>query len=246
MSIFLVLGSFVLFISGVASSPALMRAIFFFFILFLWFLTRFIEFKAGASVNRKFNVRFGFGWFLVREVMFFFAFFWSFFCYSVIPSVYIGGFWGPMGVVPICPWGVPLLNTIILLRSGIRVTLAHSCVKSWNYSTSPLFTKYVGFLRLLVTIFLGCFFLCIQVIEYREAPFSLADRAFGTSFFILTGLHGLHVTFGTLLLLARASRFFSFYSERHVGLECRIWYWHFVDVVWLFLFGFVYVWRFGN
>lgn len=186
----------------------------------------------------KESFRFGFILFILSEVMFFVSFFWAFFCFSVIPVCDVGGVWPTFGVTGIPPLGIPLLNTVILLSSGMTVTFSHACLKSF-------YNRLYGYVGLILTLLLGYFFLVVQFVEYGEAGFSVSDGVFGTSFFMLTGLHGIHVLLGCILLTGCFFRFFSFNSESHVGYECRIWYWHFVDVVWLFLFGFVYVWRVG-
>lgn len=208
-----------------------------------WGYTSFLEFKVGkTSFLVKSAYRFGFLWFIISEVIFFFAFFWRFFAFSIVPSTEVGNQWPPVGIEPINPWGIPLLNTIILLSSGVRITWAHSLVKISNRLYSM---KKLPSIPLIITIFLGFYFLIIQLVEYSEAPFSIADGVYGTSFFILTGFHGFHVIVGVLFISASLIRLRRLNSYRHVGFECAIWYWHFVDVVWLFLFSFVYVWGRG-
>jgi len=173
--------------------------------------------------------------FIVSEVMFFFAFFWAFFHSSINPTIEIVQ-WPPAGIDVIGPWGVPLLNTVILLSSGATVTWAHHAIFTGNFRRTVE--------GLVLTCFLGCFFLCVQLLEYAEAPFTIADSVFGSTFFLTTGFHGFHVLIGTIFLIVCLIRLYKqeFSREHHVGFESAIWYWHFVDVVWLFLFVVVYWW----
>jgi len=173
--------------------------------------------------------------FIVSEVMFFFAFFWAFFHSSINPTIEIVQ-WPPAGIDVIGPWGVPLLNTVILLSSGATVTWAHHAIFTGNFRRTVE--------GLVLTCFLGCFFLSVQLLEYAEAPFTIADSVFGSTFFLTTGFHGFHVLIGTIFLIVCLIRLYKqeFSREHHVGFESAIWYWHFVDVVWLFLFVVVYWW----
>ena len=177
------------------------------------------------------GIKFGFSWFIVSEVIFFFSFFWAFFSFSVIPASQIRRFWPSMGIEVINWRAIPLLNTVILLSSGVTLTIRHSTWKGKNN---------LGIIGLIITIGLGIYFILIQFNEYSERRFTIADGIFGSSFYVLTGLHSLHVILGVIFLRRALSRIKSIRSSR---FEISIWYWHFVDVVWLFLFGFVYVWR---
>jgi cytochrome c oxidase subunit 3 len=174
--------------------------------------------------------------FILSEVMFFFSFFWSFFHFSLSPSVFLFGVWPPLGIDTINPWSVPFLNTIILVSSGISLTVSHRAffTKNWYFVNNYL----------IYTIFLGVIFTLCQLMEYMECPFSINDSTYGSIFFMSTGFHGLHVIVGSVLLfigLLRAYRR-DFTSNQHVGFELAAWYWHFVDIVWLFLFTAVYWW----
>jgi cytochrome c oxidase subunit 3 len=182
------------------------------------------------------NLRTGMVLFIVSEIMFFFSFFWAFFHSSLNPSIQIYCVWPPMGIQPFNPFGVPLLNTVILLLSGVTITLTHHAILSNN---KLLATK--GFIS---TIFLGFLFTYYQFQEYKEAPFDITDSVYGSTFYITTGFHGLHVIIGTLFILVCYIRFIlgHFSSKRHIGFEAAAWYWHFVDVVWLFLFISIYWW----
>nr|ASS30669.1 cytochrome c oxidase subunit 3 [Gastroptychus rogeri] len=174
--------------------------------------------------------------FIVSEILFFFSFFWAYFHSSLSPSMDIGMLWPPKGITPFNPFGIPLLNTIILLSSGVTVTWAHHSILE-NYHMK-------AFQSLLITVLLGLYFTILQAFEYLEAPFAISDSIFGSSFFVATGFHGLHVMIGTIFLLICLLRLFNFHfsSKHHFGFEAAIWYWHFVDVVWLFLYIFIYWW----
>jgi len=174
--------------------------------------------------------------FITSEVLFFFSFFWAFFHSSLAPTIEIGLQWPPLGISPFNPIQVPLLNTIILLGSGVTVTWAHHAIIENNHSQ--------GLQALIFTVLLGGYFTCLQGIEYWEASFTIADSVYGSTFFIATGFHGLHVIIGSLFLLTCLGRltFFHFSRQHHFGFEAAAWYWHFVDVVWLFLYMTIYWW----
>jgi cytochrome c oxidase subunit 3 len=182
------------------------------------------------------GLRYGMMLFILSEIMFFFAFFWGFFHASLSPSVQIGGIWPPKGIVPFNPWEVPLLNTIILLSSGATVTWAHHAIVAGE--------REHAIEGLVYTVLLGILFTMFQALEYREATFSISDGIYGSAFFMATGFHGLHVLIGTIFLfvcLQRQIRY-HFTRQHHFGFEAAAWYWHFVDVVWLFLFVTIYWW----
>jgi len=174
--------------------------------------------------------------FITSEVLFFFSFFWAFFHSSLSPTFETGLLWPPTGISPFNAFQVPLLNTIILLSSGVSVTWAHHAILENNFSQT--------FQSLMITIFLGVYFTSLQALEYWEASFSFSDSVYGSTFFIATGFHGIHVIIGTTFLLIcwvrHSSRLFS--RTHHFGFEAAAWYWHFVDVVWLFLYISIYWW----
>jgi len=174
--------------------------------------------------------------FIVSEIMFFLAFFWGFFHFSFNPSIFLGGVWPPVFLTILNPWKIPLLNTIILLTSGATITLAHHSIV-WG-------SKDIASKALLVTVALAIFFTYLQNIEYFNAPFSIYSSVYGSSFFMLTGFHGFHVLIGTTFIFICFLRLYfnHFTKEHHFGFEAAAWYWHFVDVVWLFLFLTVYWW----
>ncbi len=182
------------------------------------------------------GLRIGIILFIVSEVCFFFAFFWAFFHRRLAPTIELGNNWPPIGINRLSPWGVPLLNTVVLLSSGVTVTWSHHSLLVGYYKEALI--------SLAFTVILGIYFTFLQAIEYLETRFSLRDRVYGTTFFVATGFHGLHVLIGTSFLLVCLLRhiFLHFTNTHHLGFEAAAWYWHFVDVVWLFLFVSIYWW----
>lgn len=182
------------------------------------------------------GLRYGVILFILSEVMLFFAIFWAFFHSSLAPTIEIGGVWPPAGIEVISPWEVPFLNTMLLLTSGASVTWAHHALVVGN--------KDQAFKALIITILLAVIFTGFQAYEYVEAPFSIADSVYGSTFFLSTGFHGFHVIIGTIFLTVCAVRVYlnHFSPNHHFGFEAAAWYWHMVDVVWLFLFVCVYYW----
>lgn len=182
------------------------------------------------------GLRWGIILFIISEIFFFLSFFWAFFHSRLAVNVELGNQWPPSGVLAFRPFGVPLLNTVILLSSGVTVTWAHHSLMANNHSQAGT--------SLIITVVLGGYFTLLQGAEYLEARFRFADSVYGSTFFLATGFHGLHVIVGTTFLLVcfyrlRACRFSAFH---HFGFEAAAWYWHFVDVVWLFLFVVIYWW----
>lgn len=191
----------------------------------------------GKHTNKvQRGLRLGFVLFVFSEVMFFFGFFWAFFHSSLAPSIEIGGIWPPSNIIAPNPWGIPLLNTVILLLSGVSITYTHQFLVLGRASL-----VVEGFIY---TIVAALVFLIAQLKEFIEAPFDISDGIFGSTFFMLTGFHGAHVIVGTIFIIVCFIRFLKrhFYRNHHVGFEAAVWYWHFVDVVWLFLFVCVYYW----
>lgn len=191
----------------------------------------------GLHTNKvTLGLRWGIILFITSEIFFFLAFFWAFLHSRLSPRIEIGINWPPKGVTPFNPLEIPLLNTLILLTSGLTVTWAHHRIieNNFNQSLQSLF----------LTVTLGFYFRFLQIYEYLEASFTIADRAYGATFFITTGLHGLHVIIGSSFLFICLKRLYSnhFSSIHHFGFEAAAWYWHFVDVVWLFLYILIYWW----
>jgi len=182
------------------------------------------------------GLRWGIILFILSEVCFFFGFFWAFFHSSLAPTPEIGCVWPPSGITIINPFSVPLLNTAILLSSGVTVTWAHHRLIAGSRKNALY--------ALVLTILLGLYFTILQASEYYEAPFSIADRVYGSTFFVTTGFHGLHVIIGTSFLFVCLLRTFlhHFSTSHHFGFEAAAWYWHFVDVVWIFLYICIYWW----
>nr|QKJ80229.1 cytochrome c oxidase subunit III [Cephalothrix sp. BMK-2020] len=182
------------------------------------------------------GLRWGMILFIVSEVCFFFAFFWAYFHSSLAPSMELGCMWPPSGIEPLNPFSVPLLNTAVLLASGITVTWSHHSMMEGD--------RLGGIQGLILTVILGIYFTVLQAGEYYEAPFTLADGVYGSTFFVATGFHGLHVLIGTTFLIICLFRLYMYHFSvgHHFGFEAAAWYWHFVDVVWLFLYLSIYWW----
>nr|UYO79193.1 cytochrome c oxidase subunit III [Arctopsyche sp. XG-2022] len=207
--------------------------------MFQWWrdITRESTFQGMHTFKVNMNMRWGMILFIISEIFFFFSFFWSFFHSSLSSNIELGMIWPPKNILVFNPFQIPLLNTLILLISGISVTWAHHSILENNFSNS--------FKSLLMTIILGIYFTGLQAIEYLEASFSMADSVFGSTFFMATGFHGFHVLIGTSFLLVNLMRIYfnHFSNTHHFGFEAAAWYWHFVDVVWIFLFTFMYWWN---
>lgn len=290
-------------------------------------------FKGYHTLIVKTGLRIGMILFIVSEIMFFFSFFWAFFHSSLNPSIVLGSIWPPIGINPIDPIRIPLLNTIILLLSGIFLTWSHFIIKKkwilneyrekllldyfyfyqlifnfennnklynnmifekfdklvinirnillpfniiniiwifhYNYIKNLFYNTFNVFennivknislyflnlyflfealFSLLITIFLGLEFTWWQYYEYYNASFYIFDGIYGSTFYMTTGLHGLHVLIGTLFLIVCLFRLYNleFNWKSHIGYECAIWYWHFVDVVWIIVFSVIYCWGAG-
>ncbi len=192
------------------------------------------------------HLRYGMLMFIASEVMFFVAWFWAFFDASLFTGeakmaariAFTGGIWPPKGTVVFDPFHLPLVNTLILLTSGTTVTWAHHALL--NNDRKGLING------LILTIILGALFTCVQAWEYAHAMFPFTGGIYGSTFFMATGFHGFHVLIGTIFLTVCLFRALKgdFTPKQHFGFEAAAWYWHFVDVVWLFLFAAIYIW--GN
>lgn len=208
---------------------------------FSWFGKIIKEAHAGDHTPVvQLHQRYGMILFIASEVMFFVGWFWAFFDFSLFPSELaevVGGQWPPKAIEAVMdPFDLPLLNTLILLCSGTTLTWAHHALIHGDRE---------GLKKgLWATIILGAVFSMIQAYEYAHAPFAFGTNTFGSSFYMATGFHGFHVIVGTIFLIVCLIRAYKghFTPRQHFGFEAAAWYWHFVDVVWLFLFVAIYVW----
>nr|UNA68608.1 cytochrome c oxidase subunit III [Leptocorisa chinensis] len=206
--------------------------------MFQWWrdIVREGTFQGMHTIKVTEGLKIGMVLFIISEVFFFISFFWGFFHSSLAPTIELGMTWPPKGIKTFNPMEIPLLNTMILLCSGITVTWAHhSLMNSMHDQTKK---------ALMLTVILGVFFTILQGYEYIEAPFCISDSIYGSSFFMATGFHGIHVIIGTTFLFICLMRHMMchFSKTHHLGFEAAAWYWHFVDVVWLFLYISIYWW----
>jgi len=205
-------------------------------------------FQGNHTKRVQRGIRIGFTLFVISEVFFFISIFWAFFHSSLAPSVELGSTWPPLGIQALDPWEIPLANTFVLLTSGASLTWCHqNLIASNSFNTQSSLTNFTYdkvALPLFITIILAFIFTGFQAFEYYYAPFCFSDSVFGSCFFFATGFHGLHIIIGTSFLIVCLFRLFSghFSDSHHLGFESAIIYWHFVDVVWLFLFVAVYWW----
>ena len=198
-----------------------------------WDVIKEAEYQGHHTPIVQIGMRYGMLLFIASEVMFFVAFFWAFFDASLYPDT---GVWPPAGVETFSAWDIPLINTLILLLSGCTVTWAHAALLKDDRENLINGLAY--------TILLGIAFTALQIYEYDHATFKFTDGIYSSTFYLATGFHGFHVFVGTCFLIvcwfrARAGHFT---PEQHFGFEAAAWYWHFVDVVWLFLFVSIYWW----
>nr|QBZ37567.1 cytochrome c oxidase subunit 3 [Sinodendron rugosum] len=207
-------------------------------IMFQWWrdISREGTFQGLHTYPVTMGLRWGMILFITSEVFFFISFFWGFFHSSLSPTIELGMAWPPKGIIPFNPIQIPLLNTLILISSGLTVTWAHHSLIENNFTQATQ--------GLILTVILGIYFTLLQAYEYIEASFTIADAVYGSSFFMATGFHGLHVIIGTTFLATCLFRHINnhFSSIHHFGFEAAAWYWHFVDVVWLFLYISIYWW----
>jgi cytochrome c oxidase subunit 3 len=204
--------------------------------------------KEGSQGNHtrivQIGLRYGMILFIASEVMFFVAWFWAYFDAALFTGekieagrvAFTGGVWPPKGTEVMNPLELPLLNTLILLTSGTTVTWAHHALLQGD---RPGLKTGLWF-----TIILGLIFSAVQAYEYAHAPFAFKNSIYGATFFMATGFHGFHVIVGTIFLTVCLIRAYAgqMTPQQHLGFEFAAWYWHFVDVVWLFLFSCIYVW----
>ena len=220
-----------------------------FYTMYGWWRDTIREAHAGDHTPVvQLHLRYGMILFIASEVMFFVAWFWAYFDAALFAGEAIqfarvehtGGVWPPKDILTFDPWHLPLFNTIILLLSGTTVTWAHHALLHDD--------RHGLKLGLLVTVGLGAFFTVVQAYEYAHASFAYSGNIYGATFFMATGFHGAHVIIGTIFLTVCLFRALQghFTAKQHFGFEAAAWYWHFVDVVWLFLFVCIYVWGAGT
>ena len=203
--------------------------------MFVWWrdIIREAEYQGHHTSIVQIGMRYGMMLFIASEVMFFVAFFWAFFDRALYPN---DGVWPPEGIITFDPFDLPLINTLVLLLSGCTVTWAHHALQHDNRKD---FMTGLG-----ITILLGALFTGLQALEYSHAPFGFTDGVYPSVFYMATGFHGFHVLVGTMFLAVcwMRGRVGHFTPTQHFGFEAAAWYWHFVDVVWLFLFAAIYWW----
>lgn len=238
-SVFIIVFNLVLWMHGYSTSIFIFFSLISFkFLLWFWWrdVVREATFEGNHTSIVQRGLKLGMILFIVSEIMFFFAFFIAFFYSSFNSSVGIGCTWPPVYISTIEAIQIPLLNSFLLLFSGFTVTLAHNYLIEGNWSKT---FYYLGF-----TIVLATIFTLFQIYEYNTCPFNISDSVYASCFFMLTGLHGFHVVLGTTFLAICLWRHFlhHFTQTNHLGFEAASWYWHFVDVVWLFLFVTIYWW----
>ncbi len=212
------------------------------YVMFAWWMEVVKESQVGDHTPVvRIGLRYGFIMFIMSEVMFFAAWFWAFFKNAMYPmgpeSPAVDGVWPPVGIETFDPWHLPLINTLILLCSGAAATWAHHAIAHENNRKDMAN-------GLIIAVLLGILFTAFQAYEYSHAAFGFSGNIYGATFFMATGFHGLHVIIGTIFLFVCYLRVRAghFTPEKHVGFEAAAWYWHFVDVVWLFLFAAIYIW----
>lgn len=240
------LSLFTLVLSGVLAMHGFSNGGFLFFIGLLnvilsmsfWFkdITSEATFLGNHTYAVQRGINIGVGLFIVSEALFFLAIFWAYFHSSLSPNIELGTMWPPKGIMAINPFELPLLNTIILLSSGVTVTYSHHSLIQGN--------RKGALYGLIATILLALIFTIFQGLEYTVAPFTISDGVYGTTFYFGTGFHGFHVIIGTIFLVVGFVRLLSYHytDHHHLGLESGILYWHFVDIVWLFLYVSFYYW----
>jgi len=209
--------------------------------MYVWFrdIIREGTFQGHHTIAVQSGLLMGMILFVVSELMFFVSFFWAFFHSSLAPTIEIGAVWPPKGIEVLDAWHIPFLNTIILLSSGATVTWTHHAILAGARSQALT--------SLIITLGLAVAFTGFQVVEYLEAPFSLNSSVYGSTFFVATGFHGFHIVIGSVFLAVCLARIWQdhFNKFHHLGFESAALYWHFVDVVWIFLFVCIYYWG-GN
>nr|AHA52517.1 cytochrome c oxidase subunit III [Eumacrocentrus sp. QL-2013] len=205
-------------------------------IIFQWWrdIVRESTYQGMHCYKVNLSLRVGMFLFILSELMFFISFFWTYFHMYLSPSIEIGNYWPSFNLMIFNPYNIPLLNTLLLLSSGFSITWCHYSIMNKNYINSVF--------SIMMTILLGILFSMFQYMEYNESFFSISDSIYGSIFYMATGFHGLHVLIGSLFILVSMKRLLEnhFSNIHHFGFEAASWYWHFVDVIWLFLYLFIY------
>jgi len=231
---------------GISAIPFFLGIVLTVSIAILWWRDILRESKTSGlhTAVVRLGLRYGMMLFIASEVMFFVGFFWANFHFSLYPDHVLGAetpAWPPTGVHTFNPFGLPLLNTLILLLSGTTITWAHHALIEGD-------RKHL-IMGLGLTVLLGLSFTTLQAVEYSDAPFKFSGGGvYPSVFFLATGFHGFHVIVGTIFLIVCwfRARGGEFTPQRHFGFEAAAWYWHFVDVVWLFLFVCIYLGGMSN
>ena len=194
------------------------------------------SYRGEHTLKVQTNLNLGFILFVISEISIFFSFFFAYFYNSLVPSVDVGGIWPPIGIETLDYLSVPLLNTAILFFSGIAITASQNFLLSLN--------KKLSIIYLFLTIILGFLFIYFQYFEYFYSLFTITDSVYGSSFFLLTGFHAIHVWIGVTFLIVTFLRliFNHFFFNHSLGFNFSAIYYHFVDIVWLFLFATLYCW----
>ncbi|MGZ9811344.1 cytochrome c oxidase subunit 3 [Pseudoroseicyclus sp. H15] len=243
LSAFIMLFGAVLWMHGSGPYMGLIGFVGVLYTMYAWWADTVAEGESGVDYTPvvKIGLRYGFILFIMSEVMFFVAWFWAFFKNALYPmgpeSPMVDGQWPPAGIETFDPWHLPLINTLILLCSGAAATWAHHALTHENNRRDMKTGLWIA-------VLLGLLFTFFQIYEYSHAAFGFSGNIYGATFFMATGFHGFHVVIGTIFLAVCLFRAYRghFTPESHVGFEAAEWYWHFVDVVWLFLFLSIYIW----
>nr|DBA43473.1 TPA_asm: COX3 [Bombus bohemicus] len=216
---------------------SMLNLITFMFSMMTWFrdIIRESTFQGYHSIYIMYMLKFSMIMLIISELFFFISFFWTFFHNSMSPSIEINSSWPPKMIKFFNPMEIPLLNSITLILSGLMVTISHYYLLNNNMKLSIFY--------LMSTILLGIYFNIMQILEYKNSFFCINDSIYGSIFFLSTGFHGIHVMIGTLMLMLSLLRMYKnhFSSSHHVNYELSIWYWHFVDMIWLFIYMFYYI-----
>ena len=247
---FALTGGLVLFMHDITSAVLPIGVLLVIFTMVGWWMRVVKEatYEGHHTAVVQISMRYGMLFFIASEVMFFAAFFWAFFDAALFPdgakqftrTEVTGGVWPPDGVHTFAPFDLPFLNTMILLLSGCTVTWAHHALQQGD--------RQATLQGLALTVVLGVCFTGLQAYEYSHAAFGFRDGIYSSTFYMATGFHGFHVMIGTIFLAVCWLRAYlgHFKPDHHFGFEAAAWYWHFVDVVWLFLFVCVYWWGAGT